>query len=94
MTAPAELDGAELLQWADVRNAAPSGRIRHVVEAAELSTPSFLALCRYPGDSEVYLFRVDERWNVLVDTLHESIESAQAQALFEYDEADLTFRPV
>lgn len=38
-----------------------------------------LAIARYPGEDNVYLFRLDENCQVQSDTWHQTIEDALAQ---------------
>ena len=37
---------------------------------------TYIALCRYEGKSEVYIFDCDEELNVIGDTIHDSFEEA------------------
>lgn len=43
-----------------------------------------LAICQYDGADAYYLFGCDERWEVVTDTYHLSVEEAKIQAEFEY----------
>ena len=60
---PAVLDGADVLYCGIVR---------------EFIQPKAAALCSCPGASEVYLFYCNNRWQVVEDTLHDSVEEAVA----------------
>ncbi|MGW6936289.1 hypothetical protein ACWGE0_39950 [Lentzea sp. NPDC054927] len=61
------------------RRAAPST----VTTFAEAVTG--LALARYGEESGVYLFYCDDEWNVVSDTMHESVGVAIRQAIFEFE---------
>lgn len=43
-----------------------------------------LAVCQYLGDDGYYLFSCNEKWDVMADTYHVSIDEAKQQAEFEY----------
>jgi len=85
---PSMLDGARLLRYAFVDNTVvPTGKTVHRVRGKVLGPAAALAICQYDGkDSEAgfYLFYCDAEWNVITDTLHESLELALGQAEFEY----------
>ena len=40
----------------------------------------YLAICKYPKDDRYYLFCCDENYEVVSDTLHESIEECMVVA--------------
>jgi hypothetical protein len=81
---PQRMDGAIVLQVADLAGVLPLGRTRHVVAGQEVSEFSSLVLARYDEDRGVYLFYCDESWNVVTDTYHRDLAGAVAQAEFEY----------
>lgn len=68
-----ELDGAEIIELSN------KGSYGHIIneEGKEIEI-SYLAICIYKGKNEVYLFDCDERFNVIGDTVHSSIEEAKA----------------
>jgi hypothetical protein len=85
--APSTIDGAEVLLTADIGAARRTGRTRHVVDGAVRTDVSHLAIARYPGGDEVYLFSCDDAWEVVTDTCHDDVREALDQARFEYDDA-------
>lgn len=89
---PAQLDGAEVLWWADLARASATGWTTHRVRGEVLGPAAGLAICRYAGDGEFYLFYCDAEWNVRTDTCHESVERAKAQAEFEYEGVGAAWR--
>jgi hypothetical protein len=91
-SAPQKIDGARLLQIADVRDAAPTGRTRHFTRRGVVSGIAWLALAKYEDDPGVYVFYCDGGWNLMTDTCHESVEQAIAHAEFELDPVE--FRPL
>lgn len=61
-----------------------TGLTRHFVGGGLLSKPSELLVVRYPDDAGYYLLYCDENGSELTDTFHESLESALAQAEWEF----------
>lgn len=82
--APSVIDGARVLRYASVDGLAPTGTARHVVAGEVVTTFSGLAIASYDDGSGYYLFRCDDRWRVVTDTLHDSAEKAMDQARFEF----------
>ena len=62
----------------------PSGYTRHSRSGMDVPTPKELRIVQYPNDSGYYLFYCDGSGVELTDTFHESIVSAEEQALAEY----------
>jgi hypothetical protein len=81
---PADIDGATVLQVADLSGTVATGRTRHVVDGADAGPFAGLAIAQYDGESGVYLFYCDPEWRAITDTFHETIEDAVKQAEFEY----------
>src|SRR5438093_6221684 len=82
---PTQLDGARVLLFAVIDDAvSPTGGTVHRIEGQEVGPAAGLAICRFDGDGEVYLFYCDVGWRVVADTCHTSIAAALAQADFEY----------
>src|SRR5690348_3348676 len=83
---PLELDTAKVLKTAKVAEHAltRTGDTIHYVEDGRTSSISNLAIAQYPEEAGFYLFQCDQRWNVITDTWHESVEAAETQAEFEY----------
>lgn len=90
--APRIIDGATVLQVADLSQASPTGRTRHVVGDDEVRTFAALALVRHGSDPGIYLLYCDDEWRAVTDTYHESVDQAVAQAEFEFGR--LEFLPV
>jgi hypothetical protein len=96
MDAPKILDSAVVLRYAlvtdDVR---PTSNTRHLrgalpidgeLAGGELIPPAkALAIVRYPGEDNVYLFGIDDNGQGQSDTWHETVEDALAQAEYEYE---------
>jgi hypothetical protein len=81
---PAQIDGATVLQYADLTKATPTGKTRHIVEGETVRSFAALALAGYESESEVYLFYCDHDWNAVTDTQHDSVQDAIRQANFEF----------
>lgn len=90
---PPTIDGAEVLQVADLASATPTGRTRHAVGNAEVGNFAGLAIAHYAGKIGVYLFYCDENWVAITDTFHDSVEQAVRQAEFEFDRVAFTTVP-
>jgi hypothetical protein len=90
---PATIDGARLLQVADVRAASPTGRTKHIVQGAEFAGFAWLAVAQYENESGVYLFYCDDSWNVVTDTQHEDVQHAIEQARFEFGSIEFSLLP-
>jgi hypothetical protein len=48
-----------------------------------------LAICKYSNEQEVYLFACNRSWNVIGDTLHNSIDAAKEFAEDYYEANDI-----
>jgi hypothetical protein len=91
VSVPAVLDGASVELYAQVGDAQWStGRTRHSVDGLE-ERLSNLAIARYDGDPDYYLFYCSVDWEVLTDTCHPTKREAIEQANFEF--ANLEFVP-
>lgn len=96
MEVPKILDSAVVLRYAHVTDdVRATGNTRHLRGAlpvdgelvgGELIPPAkALAIARYPGEDNVYLFGLDENGQVQSDTWHETVEDGLAQADYEYE---------
>ena len=85
MNVPDFIDGARVVMFAqiDSRHRA-TGKCEQIVAGAISGPAAALAICHYDGEAGYYLFGCDSHWNSVTDTLHETVEEAQAQAEFEY----------
>jgi hypothetical protein len=82
---PELLDGARVLAFAVVDAAVtPTGATTHRIESAVMGPAAGLAIARYDGDEQFYLFYCDPAWQVVTDTCHPSQKLAREQAEFEY----------
>jgi hypothetical protein len=86
MQSPPEfLDGARVLQFADLARSQPTGKTRHVVGGIEVKKFDSLAIVRYDAEPHcVYLLYCGPGWNVITDTWHEDVAAALHQAHFEF----------
>ncbi|MET8331740.1 hypothetical protein [Streptomyces sp. NPDC005181] len=91
VSAPTVLDGASVELYAQVEDAQRSTRrTRHSVDSFE-ERLSNLAITRYDGDPDYYLFYCSAEWEVLTDTCHPTKQEAIEQANFEFE--NLEFVP-
>jgi hypothetical protein len=83
---PGEIDGAKVIKHS------PIGSFGYVVgDDGEEKEIKILAICNYDNKEECYLFACDEQFNVLGDTLHDSIEEAMEAALQIYEQKEITW---
>lgn len=84
LTPPDLLNGAQVILWASLDGAHPTGFCTHRGVDGN-RRPAVLAICVYPDHSPgYYLFSCDSSWHVLTDTWHETLELAKQQAEAEY----------
>jgi len=84
--APPEIGRARVLCYAVIdQRCRPTGFCRHVVGGELIAPAAGLAICKYPDDTEYYLFYCDEDWQTVTDTCHETLEKAKRQAEAEYE---------
>ncbi len=81
---PGDIDGAIVVATAALSGRPPTGRTKHVIGEREMSPPAALAFAQYAGVPEVYLFYCDADWNAITDTLHDNLDAAIDQAVFEF----------
>ena len=83
--APAYIDDAKVLfsTRLDHRHAA-TGACRHSRNGRPVGPAHALAIAQYPGETSIYLFSCNERWEVITDTLHDSLAEALNQAELEH----------
>jgi hypothetical protein len=82
---PDRLDGAEVICFTllDHRHEL-TGCTRHFRDGQRQSSFHGLVIATYSKEDGVYLFYCGENWSVENDTFHDSVESAKAQAEFEF----------
>ena len=79
-----ELDGAKIIKYT-------SGEFGYTEDDnGEKTFIKALAICSY-DDNEYYLFACDENFNVIGDTIHESIDEAMIFALKYYQKNDINW---
>lgn len=82
---PDQLDGATVICYSPIDNRhKPTGGTQHYRKGLPQGEFAGLAICRYEGAADFYLFYCDESWNVVNDTCHESLELALRYAELEY----------
>jgi hypothetical protein len=82
---PSQIDGARVLHFNILsREHRHTGKCIHRSNGLVQGPTSCLAICQYDGDDGYYLFSCDEKWDVLSDTCHSSLDQALRQAEFEY----------
>ena len=90
---PKLLDGANVVMYTPIDERHRATRTcRQFVDGELLGPSTGLAICQYTGEQSLYLFSCDEQWNVLTDTLHNTLAEAQAQAEFEYEGVSETWQ--
>jgi hypothetical protein len=72
---PPHLDGALVLRYAISQH----GAFYHLGGEAHVAVPA-MAICRYDGAREVYLFKCDTDWEVIMDTDCDSVDEAMQTA--------------
>jgi len=87
-----EIDGAKVLYYSAIDNIhKPTGACKHTVYGKSMESASGLAICQYDEDESFYLFYCNSKWEVITDTLHQTIEGAMKQAEFEYQGINKTW---
>jgi hypothetical protein len=91
---PEEIGGATVLRLAVVdENVRPTGATKHLLGAIvggelvpgrPLGPFAALAIVRYSDCEGYYLLYLDEVWDEVTDTWHETVEDAMRQAEWEY----------
>ena len=85
-TCPPKIYDAPVVAWAaigsDVR---PTGKTVHSVSGRVVGPARGLAICRATDGHGYFLFYCDSDWEEFMDTWHETLAGAKAQAEFEYD---------
>lgn len=83
--APSQIDGARVLQVNILRRGhRHTGNCIHRRNGFGQGPATCLAICQYDGGDDYYLFSCDEKWAVLSDTCHLSLDEAMRQAELEY----------
>ena len=83
---PKQIGGANVILFTTIdERHRPTGGCRQIVAGVLQGPADRLAICRYEGDENVYLFGCDAEWNSVTDTWHQTIEEAMNQAEFEYE---------
>lgn len=92
---PSTMGGGTVLRFASVgKDVRPTGATVHsyaeivdgeIVLGEPLGPFAALAIVQVPDETGFYLFYLDDRWEIVTDTHHETLEAALHQAEFEYD---------
>lgn len=69
-----------------------TGGCQHILNKVLLGPAKALVIAQYPGDKQFYLFGCDEQWNVITDTVGDSLAQVFNQAEFEYEGVSKTWR--
>ncbi len=90
MPPPSHIDGARVLAWAwsDI----PFGHVPDDTGTAPLAIHG-LALCQYAGETGVYRFSCDARWNAVQDEVYASVDEARRQLPAQYRAVAATWHP-
>jgi hypothetical protein len=90
---PEEVGGAKVVLYTKIdERHRHTGNCKQIVAGILMGAASALAICRYEGEENYYLFGCDENWNTLTDTWHETLEAAIEQAEFEYEGTNKTWQ--
>lgn len=91
--APNQIDGAAVVLATPIdERHRHTGKCRQVVAGRLMEPAAGIAICRYDGEENVYLFGCDEHWSCVTDTWHQTIEEARRQAEFEYEGSSATWQ--
>ena len=89
--APSEIGGMRVVLWSVIDDRHHlTGGTRHVIAGQEMHAPSGLAICQ-DGPQSFFLFYCDEVWRSMTDTWHQDLDSARAQAEFEFANVSATW---
>ena len=90
---PETVDGAKVICFTQIdERHRHTGNCKQIVAGVLMGAAVGLAICQYAGEDSSYLFGCDVDWNTLSDTWHETLESAKAQAEFEYQGVSATWQ--
>ncbi|WPP41927.1 hypothetical protein SK066_02885 [Paenibacillus hunanensis] len=81
-----EIDGAKVIKYTPIDN---FGYVEWQDGIEKEIT--ILAICHYENKEECYLFACDEKYNVLGDTVHDSLEDAMQAALELYEKHEISW---
>lgn len=79
---PANLDGAKVLYYTQNGN---YGELK-LLNGETVDKYSYLAICKYENDEDYYLFCCNKNYEVVNDTVWESIEKCMSIASSSYNE--------
>ena len=79
-TPPRSLDGAVVLYHVELPAQHQHSVIGCSADGTEIDRAPYLAICRYPGEEQVFLFTCAENWEVLADSVFGSVEAALKDA--------------
>jgi len=76
LTTPIELDGAKVLYFTDNKSTNDFGYVYYQEDGKKVIIIA-LAITQYEGSDGFYLFSCDLEWNVIGDTIHDSLQEAK-----------------
>lgn len=81
---PNLIDGARVLLYADTSRFSKTDAVRHLRDGRQQFSFAPIAICRYDGSDDCYLFLCDENWQTANDNLYDSIDEAIESALQQF----------
>lgn len=90
---PTMIDGARVLWWVDTAGIAKTDACTFREGNGVQASFAALAIARYDGASDCYLFLCGEDWETQNDTLHESVGKAREFAESLYPGISNRWRP-
>jgi hypothetical protein len=82
---PRILDGSQVVCFARLGpDSLPTGRTKHIVGGLESPQFQGLVIIEQTDRGPYHLLYCDQDWNPITDTWHQTLDSAKAQAEFEY----------
>ncbi len=90
---PQEVGGAKVVLYTPIdERHKHTGNCKQIVAGVLMGAAAGLVICQYEGENSFYLFGCDAKWNTVTDTCHETLEDAMAQAEFEYEGVQATWK--
>ncbi|MCK0473232.1 hypothetical protein [Halalkalibacter sp. APA_J-10(15)] len=88
MKIPSEMDGAKVLLYTKNSISNEYGTVGLLNENNEIFDEiqiTAMAICKYEGGNEYYLFSCDLNWEVVGDFDHDTLEEAKESAKFNHN---------
>lgn len=91
--APREIGGAKVVCFTPIDHRhRHTGNCRQIVAGVLQGPAAGLAICHHEAEDCYYLFGCNAGWETITDTWHSTLESAMAQAEFEYEGVSATWQ--